>query len=156
MINKNNLIKNKKGWTGLDFLIGLIVFGGSIGLFVLMVGSLANDYDNSEIIDEEFSDNFDKFSETTEIAEDIYETMNKQNGTGLTLVGTADLFFTGGFGVINLLFSSITTATTILFTFPTYFGMDTTASVIMMTMIFSILTISIVFIVINSLRGNKL
>ncbi len=140
----------------MDLLVSLILFTGCLALFVAMIGSAANDYDNTEIIDPAFSDNFDKFSETTTISQEMYETMNKQNGTGLNLVGTSELFFTGGFGVINLLFSSITTAATILFTFPSYFGLDTTTSIIMMTMVFSILTVMIVFVVINSLRGNKL
>jgi len=144
---------NKKGFTAQNFIVALIIFTGVLSLFVLMIGSAANDYDNTNIIDEQFSEQFDKFDETTELAGDIYSSFNQSGGS---LIGTTELYFTAGFSVVSLIFTSVTTASGILLTFPTYFGFDTTASIIMMTIIFSILGVLIVFTIINSLRGNKL
>ena len=147
-------IYNKKGFGAEQFVVTLLIVTGCLSLFVLMVGSAANDYDNTDVIDPAFSEQFDKFSETTDTAGEMYSSLNSEEG--LSLVGASELFFTAGFSVISLVFSSITTASTLLFTFPVYFGMSTSASVIMMTLIFTILTVIIVFAIINSLRGNKL
>jgi len=58
MINKIN----KKGWVARDFIIAMLVFSGVLAMFVVMIGSVANDYDNTNIISPDFSDKFDKFS----------------------------------------------------------------------------------------------
>ena len=145
---------NKKGWTALDFVVALLIFTGGISLFVIMIGSVANDYDNTDIIDPAFSEQFDKFDGATSTTGEMFDALNSEEGLGF--FGATELFFNAGFTVINLIFQSVTTASALLFTFPTYFGIPTTASVIMMTLIFTILTAYIVFIIINSLRGNKL
>ncbi|MFA6074084.1 MAG: hypothetical protein WC758_08255 [Candidatus Woesearchaeota archaeon] len=132
----------------------MIIFGGCLSLFIIMVGSMANDYDNPNVIDEEFQSNFDKFEETTSNAGEMYDAMNEPGG--LSLISASELFFTAGFSVITLVFKSVGTASSILFHFPTYFGFSSTASIVMMTMLFAILTVLVVFSVINSLRGNRL
>jgi len=46
MINK----LNKKGWVARDFIIAMLIFSGALAIFVVMIGSLANDYDNPDVI----------------------------------------------------------------------------------------------------------
>lgn len=149
-----NIVKNKKGFTAQSFMVAMAIFTSCIALFVLMISSATNDYDKTSLVDDEFSDTFDKSSETTDNIGDMYSALSGEGG--LSLFDAADLFFTAGFSVITLIFSSITTAGSLLFNFPTYFGMNKTASFIMMTLISSILLVYVTYTIINSLRGNKL
>ena len=151
------LINNKKGFTAQNFIVSLLIFGAGIALFVLMIGSIANDYGTTQIIDETFSEEFDKFSDSTDKAGEMWDSIKSDSeGGGLSLIGTSELFFTAGFSVISLVIESVVSAGVLVWTFPTYFGMDITASIVMMTLITTILSVIIVFTIINSLRGNKL
>jgi len=46
---------NKKGWVARDFIIAMLVFSGVMAMFVVMIASIADDYDNPDIINDEFS-----------------------------------------------------------------------------------------------------
>jgi len=149
MINK----LNKKGWVARDFIIAMLVFSGVLAIYVLMVGSIANDYDNTDIINTEFSEKFDKFSEDTDRAGEMWEAATSEDG--LSLVGTADLLFFSTFRVISLVFSSVVAAGQQMAGFGEFFGIPTAISSIFMVLIFTILTVSIVFIIISSIRSGK-
>jgi len=146
---------NKKGWVARDFVIAMLLFSGGIALFVLMVGSMASDYDNTDVIDAEFSAKFDKFSEENERAGEMWSATTSEGG--LSLVGTADLLFFSTFRVISLVFSSVYAAGVQLGGFGEFFGIPSAVSGIFMVLIFSILTVSVIFIIISSIRsGGKL
>jgi hypothetical protein len=147
------ITKNKKGWTTRDFIVAMLIFSGAIALFVVMIGSIANDYDNTEIINPEFSDKFDKFSEDTERAADMWNATTAEGG--LSLVGTVDLLFFSTFRVISLVFNSVVAAGQQLASFGSFFGVPTEITAIFMVLIFSILTVLVVFIVISSVRSGK-
>lgn len=147
------MMKNKKGWVARDFVVASLIFSGVIALFVIMIGSLANDYDNTEIIDPEFSEKFDKFSEDTERASEMWESATSEDG--LSLVGTADLLFFSTFRVISLVFSSVVATGRQLAGFGEFFGIPTEITSILMVLIFTILTVYIVFIVISSVRSGR-
>jgi len=144
---------NKKGWVARDFVIAVLLFSGVLALFVVMIGSIANDYDNPNVIDEDFSDKFDKFSEDTDRAGEMWEAATGEDG--LSLVGTADLLFFSTFRVISLIFNSVVATGTQLASFGEYFGIPTEITGIFMVLIFSILTVSIVFIIISSVRSGR-
>lgn len=144
---------NKKGWVARDFVIAMLLFSGGIALFVLMVGSMASDYDNTNVIDAEFSAKFDKFSEETERSGEMWSAATSEGG--LSLVGTADLLFFSTFRVISLVFSSVVAAGTQMAGFGEFFGIPTAVSGIFMVLMFGILTVSIVFIIISSIRSGR-
>jgi len=145
--------QNKRAWVARDFIIAMLIFSGTIALFVIMVGSIANDYDNPNVIDTEFSNKFDKFSEDTARAGEMWNATTSEGG--LSLVGTADLLFFSTFRVISLVFSSVVAAGSQLASFGTFFGIPTSVSYVFMTLIFGILTVSIIFIIISSVRSGK-
>jgi hypothetical protein len=147
------MVMNKKGWVARDFVIAVLLFSGVLALFVVMIGSIANDYDNPNVIDEDFSDKFDKFSEDTDRAGEMWEAATGEDG--LSLVGTADLLFFSTFRVISLIFNSVVATGTQLASFGEYFGIPTEITGIFMVLIFSILTVSIVFIIISSVRSGR-
>ncbi len=144
---------NKKGWVARDFIIAMLVFSGVMAMFVVMIASIADDYDNPDIINDEFSEKFDKFSEDTERAGEMWTATTSEGG--LSLVGTADLLFFSTFKVISLVFTSVVSAGQQLAGFGEFFGIPTAISSIFMVLIFTILTVSIVFIIISSIRSGR-
>lgn len=147
------MIMNKKGFVARDFVIAMLLFSGGIALFVLMVGSLANDYDNSNVINPEFSSKFDKFSEDTSRAAEMWNATTSEGG--LSLVGTADLLFFSTFRVISLVFEGVDAIRQQLFGFGIFFGIPQEITAIFMVLMFSILTVLIIFIIISSVRSGK-
>ena len=149
MINKIN----KKGWVARDFIIAMLVFSGVLAMFVVMIGSIANDYDNTDIISPEFSDKFDKFSENVDTGGEMWAASTGEGG--LSLVGTADLLFFSTFKVISLVFDSVNIAWTQMTEFGEFFGIPSVISNIFVGLIFTILTVMIVFIIISSIRSGR-
>ena len=149
MINKIN----KKGWVAREFIIAMLVFSGVLAMFVVMIGSVANDYDNTDIISPEFSDKFDKFSENVDTGGEMWAASTGEGG--LSLVGTADLLFFSTFKVISLVFDSVNLAWTQMVEFGDFFGIPSVISNIFVGLIFTILTVIIVFIIISSIRSGK-
>lgn len=148
------MIKNNiKGFVARDFVIAMLIFSATIALFVLMVGSIANDYGNTNMINPEFSNKFDQFSNDTQIAKEMWNATTSEGG--LSLFGAADLFFFSTFKVISLVFESVKVAGLMLITFPTFFGIDDSVAVIFISLIMAILGVLIVFIVISSLRSGS-
>lgn len=144
---------NKKGWVARDYVIASLIFSAVIALFVVMVGSIANDYDNPNIINPEFSEQFDKFDNDTARIAEMWNATTSEGG--LSLVGTADLLFFSTFRVISLVFSSVVATGQQLAGFGTFFGIPTEVSSILMILIFGILTVYIIFIIISSVRSGR-
>ena len=144
---------NKKGWVARDFIIAMLIFSGVLALFVVMIGSVANDYDNTDIIDLDFSDKFDKFSENVDTSGEMWAASTGEGG--LSLVGTADLLFFSTFKVISLVFDSVNIAWTQMVEFGEFFGIPSVISNIFVGLIFTILTVMIVFIIISSIRSGR-
>jgi hypothetical protein len=145
--------QNTRGWVARDFIIAMLLFSGSIALFVIMVGSLANDYDNPNVISSDFSTKFDRFSEDNSRIEEMWNATTSEGG--LSLIGTADLLFFSTFRVISLVFSSVVASGQQLASFGSFFGLPSEVSSIFALLIFGILTVSIIFIIISSVRSGK-
>jgi hypothetical protein len=144
---------NKKGFTGKDYMLAMLVFSFVVAVFVIMVASLANDYDKNEMLDSEFDAKFNKFQNVTDKADGMLESFT--TGKGLSFVEASQLFLTGGFVVINLMLSALTIATSQILSFGSYFGIPSEISALLGTFIIVALGISLVFIIINSVRGGK-
>lgn len=145
--------QNYKGWVAKDFVLATLIFSAGIALFVIMIGSIANDYNNTEIIDSEFSNKFDRFENDTETISQMWDAVTSEGG--LSLVGATELLFFGTFRVISLVFSSVVSAGTQLAGFGGYFGVPSEITAIFFVFLFAAITVTIVFIVINSVRGGK-
>jgi hypothetical protein len=98
----------------------MLIFSGVLAIYVLMVGSVANDYGNTDVINVGFSEKFDKFSNDTSRAGEMWESATSEGG--LSLVGTADLLFFSTFRVISLVFTSVVSAGEQLAGFGEFFG----------------------------------
>lgn len=145
---------NKKGFVARDFVVASLIFSGLIALFVLSVGALADDYDNPNVIDPEFAENFDKFEENTERISSMYEEVTSEEG--LSFIGTFEVLFASTFSVISLVFTGLTSIGTQLLGFGEYFGIPRAVSKIFFTLLISSLTALIIFIIISSVNRRDL
>ena len=150
---RNNLLRDKKGWTASDFVIATLIFSGGIGLIVLMVGALANEYDNQNVINEDFANQFDKFSEDTSRATEMWNATTSEGG--LSLIGTTELLFFSTFRVISLIFTGVVSTGQQMAGFGEFFGIPSEVSGIFLILLFSILTVTIVFIILSSVRSGR-
>lgn len=103
MIDLNK--RTKKGWIARDFVVAGLLFSGIISFFVLFFLSMGAEYGNNDLINPQFSENYDKL---TDIADKV-NTMRATStaGEGLTFLGTFDVAFQATFTVIQLVFSTL-------------------------------------------------
>lgn len=146
---------NKKGEIlARDWIIAAILFSGIIGLFVLGLQDMASDYGNTNVTNPEFSESFDKFDDNTELVQSMW---NQSTGEGgLTTIGTFDILFKATFGVISLVFNSVTLVGGQMFSFVEFFGVPSEVGFLFFTILLSILTVVIIFIVISSVSRRDL
>jgi hypothetical protein len=147
------LLKNKKGWTTRNYLIATLVFSGIIVMMYLMVASIADDYSNPSIVDENFRANFDQFQNNTQDISDIFTAASSKEG--LSLLVAAEIIFGATFSVIGIIFSSVGTVGTQISNFAQYFGIPTEVANIIFPLTLAALTIMIVFIVISAVNRTE-
>ena len=145
---------NKKGFLARDWVIAVVLFGGLIALSVAAVADLTSTYDVANVTSPEFQENFDQFSENTEIVQDMFN--KTSGGEGLSTVGTFENIFGATFGVIRLVFTSLTSFGTQAFSFIEFFGIPSEVGGIFFTMLLAALTVVIVFAVISAINRKDL
>lgn len=145
---------NKKGFIARDFVLGMLLFSGIIALLVIGLNGFANDYGNNNIVDEEFSDNFDRFNNETANAQELFDAATSDEG--LSLIGTFDVLFSSTFTIISLVFGGVSSVGNQIAGFGEYFGIPTSVSQTFFTILLAGLTILIVFIIISSVSRRDL
>ncbi|MHA1482673.1 MAG: hypothetical protein ACTSQA_04450 [Candidatus Heimdallarchaeaceae archaeon] len=146
---------SKKPFFPRDFIVSALLLSGIVALYVLGVAAVANNYDNTNIISEGFSENYDKLTETADDVEVSRRAV--QSGEGLSFLGTFDVAFQSTFTVIRLLFSALNlygnmTANIVSdFTF-----LDAGVIKIFLTVGLSIITILLVYAWISSISRGRL
>jgi len=152
---KNMFIKNKKAWLLRDFVIVGIMFGLIVAMYVLLVASTANNYNNTQIISASFAQHYSTLN--TNLAQ--LDTSNKavQGSSGLNLIGVFNVAFNSVFTVIAMIWEGLklygTMGSNIAgdFTF-----LDHGTILIFMTAIVAMLTAYIIFIWISSVQRGKI
>lgn len=149
-----NKLNKKAEMLARDWVIGAVLFSGIIGLLVIMSGSMVSIYDAENVTSDEFSTKFNKFENNTNIAQSMWEQTSGEGG--LSTIGTFDILFKSTFSVIALVFSSVTLVGSQMFGFVEYFGIPSSVGFIFFTLLLSILSIIIVFIIISSVSRRDL
>lgn len=145
---------NKKGMLARDWVIAAVLFSGIIALFVLQTGALTDRYNAENVTSDEFSEKFDKFEDNTALATEMW---NETRGEGgLSTVGTFDVLFKSTFGVISLVFSSVELIGSQMFGFTKYFDIPSEVGFLFFTILMTLLTVVIIFIVISSVSRRDL
>jgi len=147
------IIQNKKAFSTMNFVVAMLIFSGVLALFILSVGSLANEYENTNVVNEEFAEKFDKFEEDTLRSEEMWNATTGEGG--LSLVGSVEILFFSTFRVIQLVFSSVVEAGSQMFHLGEYFGIPSVVSNIFFILLFSVLTVIIIFRILSFVKGGR-
>lgn len=146
---------NKKGFTPRQYVVAMLVFGAVIALAYIMIGSMAVEYDAPGIVDANFNEHYNNLNEQTE---DVQSMLDASSSTsGFNILGTAEILLSSTFSIINIIFGSLSTLRGQLAHIGTDFGIPSEVSVIVLTALGAILTVFIIFGIVNAVnKTNKL
>jgi hypothetical protein len=147
-------IINKKGVLTRDLVIGAVLFSAIVAFCVLAIAGISDEYDSTLLVDEEFSENYDKLSDFTSGIETIRAAAADTGG--LSFIGTFDVAFQSTFTVIQMVFSTLDLFGGMSDNFAEDFGLDSTVVALAFIVGLSILTAIIVFLWISSISRGKL
>ncbi len=144
----------KKGFLTRDFVIAGIFLMGIIAIMILMVQDIADNYNRTDLVDEDFSANYDKLSNVTSNVETILETT--RSGSGLSFKGAFDVTFGAAFTAIQLVFSTLGLMQTVFINFAADFGVPTAISNILFIVGFSIIAVTLIYVWLSSISRGKI
>jgi hypothetical protein len=107
MKKSNNLIKFKqsKGFLLRDIIVSALFGMGVIALFVIVIGSMATNYNRSDLVSPSFSANYNKLNSLlTDLETSRVAVTSPQ---GLSFIGTFNVAFNSIFTVFKLVLNSI-------------------------------------------------
>ena len=154
MIN-NIEFKQKKGFLLRDFVIVGIIFGMVIAFYIIQVASVAQNYNNQDIITPEFAQHYSKIQTNL----DQLNSANRavQGTGGLNLIGTFQVAFNSIFTVIVMVWDGILIYTGMAsnisqdFTF-----LDSSTTLFFLSGIIAIITTYLIFVWLSSVSRGKL
>lgn len=133
-----------------SYVIAIIVFSSIISLAYLMVYTSADKYDNTEILDPEFQENFARLNNQTTLINNFWNATNSADG--LTLLDVGDIFLRGTFTVISLTFGSLLDFAVQIKNIGNTFGIDDRVMTILFSIFLLTLTASVIIIIINAIN----
>ncbi len=145
---------NKKGFLTRDFVISGIFLMGVIAIMVLMVQGIATNYNRGDLIDEDFSSNYDQLSNVTDNVGTILNTT--RSGSGLSFKGAFDVTFGAAFTAIQLVFSTLGLMQNVFINFAADFGIPTAIGNIIFIVAFSAITVTLIFVWLSSISRGKI
>jgi hypothetical protein len=145
---------NKKGeFTARNYILGVIVLSSVIALSYLMIQALAYNYDNEAILDDNYQRNFNKLSNMTKLAEDVYNV--SASSEGLSFLDTAELLLGSTTSVISLITGSIGVFGNQVLNMGEYLGIDKRVTSIIFLVFIMIITMLIIFSILNFINRTK-
>lgn len=156
---KNNIINkmkmNKRGFLLRDFIVVGIIFGMVIALYIIQVASVAQNYNNADIISPEFADHYSNLQ--TNLDELNVGTEAAQGSEGLNLIGTFNVAFNSVFTVITMVWDGILIYTGMASNVAGDFSFLDQSTILLFTGgLIAILTAYLVFIWLSSISRGKI
>lgn len=100
------MMNKKGGFSTQDFIISGLLFTAIIVFFVIGIADIQNNYpDATNIINEDFANNYDKLTEQTSRINTMRNT--SLSGEGLSFRGTFDVTFGSFFTIMQLTFNTL-------------------------------------------------
>lgn len=147
-------IMNKKGYLTRDFVIAGILLMGIVAIMILMVQGVADNYNRSDLVDAEFSENYDQLSNVTANVGTILETT--RSGSGLSFKGAFDVTFGAAFTAIQLVFSTLGLMQNVFINFAFDFGIPAQVSNILFIVAFSAIAVTLIFVWLSSISRGRI
>ena len=139
---------NKKAFSTQNFLVGLIIFTALIAILTLMTADLAINYDNADIINDEITTTYGKVNESTQRVSDSLSAVSGKGG--LSLIGSFQVLFASTLTVIQIVLGALPLLGGFTSSFAVDLGVPSSIAGIVFPMFLTIITIGIVFAIINS------
>jgi len=153
----NNLFQHKHSFILRDFVIAGVLFSGVIGIAVLMVFGMGQQYPQSDLSNPSFAAKYDQMQVQTESIELIRNTT--LSNEGLTFQGAFNVAFGSTFTAIRVIFGSLNLFGTMTSSFVgdmTGLNLDPTIITILMTMFISIVCVVLLFVWLSSVSRGRL
>jgi hypothetical protein len=149
------IFKYKKGFLLRDFVIVGMLFGLIIALYVLSVAGIANNYQNTNIISENFASHYSHLQDNLNSLDTSYKA-TKGSG-GLNLIGAFNVAFNSVFTVIIMVWDGITLYSGMAGTIVSDFTfLDSGVITIFLSAIIAMLTAYLVFVWLSSVMRGKI
>lgn len=146
---------NKRGFTTQDLVISGLLFTAIVIFSVLGIAGLETNYpDLTPIVDSDFSDNYDRLTEQTTSIDTMRNT--SLSGEGLSFRGLFDVTFGSFFTIMKLVFNTVGLFGDVFSNLTTDFPfIDAAVSNQFFVISFAILTVLLIFLLINAVGRNK-
>lgn len=157
MINimSKKLLRNKKGWLLRDFVIVGLMFSLVAALFVIVVASTADSYGNTDIINPQFAEHYDKLSTNLEQLNTANQAV--QGTGGLNLIGAFNVAFNSVFTVIVMVWDGLLVYTSMASNIAGDFSFLDQGTILMfLTAIIAMLTAYLIFVWLSSVSRGKI
>lgn len=152
---KQKMLKDKRGWLIRDFVAVGILFGLVISMYIIQVASVAQNYGNTEIIDEDFAEHYNNLQTNLNQLDTSYSAT--QGTGGISLIGSFDVAFNAVFTVISMVWQGILIYTGMASTIPEDFSfIDKATATIFLSGIIALITAYLIFIWLSSVSRGKL
>lgn len=147
--------KQKKGFLIRDFVVVGILFGLIVGLYILQVASLADNYNNTEIVSESFATHYSNLQSNLDKLDTSYRAV-KGSG-GLNLYGTFNIAFNSVFTVIAMVWDSVNIYTSMGASLTSDFTfLDSTVTNLVIQAVIAIIVVYLIFIWVSSVSRGKI
>jgi hypothetical protein len=149
---------NKKSFLVRDVVFAGIIFCGVIALLVILVGNMANNYNNTEMISSSFSNNYNKLNQIVNGANGLSVSQNSvTNVSGLQLQGNFDIAFSSTWVTLNLIWATVDIFTGMGVSMISDFTfLDKNVVWILLLVLTSLLVTIIIFNIISSITRGRL
>lgn len=146
---------NKKAWLLRDFVIVGILFGVIIALYIILVASTASNYNNTDIINENFTNHYNKLQDNLDQLDTSYESVKGKGG--LNLIGAFNVAFNSVFTVIVMVWDGIMIYTGMTQNIASDFTfLDKTVVYTLLTGIIAMITAYLIFVWLSSVSRGKI
>lgn len=144
------LYKDKRGLELRFLLIGMVLFSGVFALMVLGFQDVAFNYDATNLSNPEIEERYNQLAQQQSLVQNVQDSVSGEEG--LQLLNVLGTIFTGTVGVLNLMITSITFIPDLFVNFASDFGIPKVVTQIFFTIVGLIITILIIFAILNALR----
>jgi hypothetical protein len=154
-ISAKRFLNNKSAWLLRDFVVVGIIFGLIIALYVIQVASVANNYNNQDIISPSFAQHYRTLNTNLDKLGTSYSAVK---GTGgLNLIGTFNVAFNSVFTVIAMVWEGLGIYTGMAANMAGDFNfLDQGTIFLFLSAIIAILTVYLIFIWLSSVSRGKI